>query len=215
MVLIKVRLQEQIEVIRKVPFCSLMHTELPLCLQVKQFTKQLFAFFAIATFFSCDQCNRSSNGQCLPSVTTWHTHGTSFLSVKQETQWLWPMPLKMCHSEGKTTPGTKFCSSRKLVFHLCFKYVWLKIGFKGKKKRWRKKLAPKKIINKQKVIYSMWYLKLKIHKPSPLLPDKEKNNKTPKHQKTTPRKEKQTRMAVNCLFQVKGSSESKDAKTGS
>lgn len=150
MVLIKLKLQEQVEFIRKVPFCSHMHAEFPVCLWIKQFTRQLFAFFAIATFFSCDQCNRPSNRQCLPSVTTRETCGTFFLSVKQETQWLWPMPLMICHSEEETTPGSKFCNSRKLVFHLYFKPVWLKIDFKRKKNKWRKILATKKIINKQK-----------------------------------------------------------------
>lgn len=142
MVLIKLKLQEQIDVIRKVPFCSHMNTEFPLCLWAKQFTTQLFAFFAIATLFSCDQCNRPS--KCLPSVTTQETRGTFFLSMKQETQWLWPMSLMICHSEEETTPRSKFCNSRKLLFHLYLKPVWLQLDVKRKKKTSEERYWPQR-----------------------------------------------------------------------
>lgn len=36
-------------------------------------------FLAIATFFSCDQCNRSTNRRCLPSVTTWERYLAALL----------------------------------------------------------------------------------------------------------------------------------------
>lgn len=135
MVLIKLRLEEQIEVIRKVPFCSLTHTELPLCLQVEQFTKScLLSFHSNILFlWSVQQVHkRMVFSEC---HNMGEICGSSSLSVKQETRRLLPVPIIMCHLEEKTTPVTKFCNSRKLVSHLYFKTIWLEIHLKRENKK--------------------------------------------------------------------------------
>lgn len=71
MVLIKLRLQEQIEVIREVPFCSLTHMLNSLLASKWSNSQENCLLFAIVTFPSCGQGNRSSKWWCLLSVTTW------------------------------------------------------------------------------------------------------------------------------------------------
>lgn len=110
MVLIKLRLQEQREFIREVPFCSLIHS--------------LNSLFASKLSNSQENCLLFHHSDIPFLWSVWQVlkvtvfaechnmreiRGSSSSSVKQETQWLLPTPLTMCHLEEKIALVTQFC----------------------------------------------------------------------------------------------------------